>query len=313
MPPVTLDGVQASDDSPAEEDWTVKVTVWVAPPALALRVAKPGTELSEELTVKLALERPAATVTAAGRATTIPLALRATAAPPGGARPFNWAVQASDPGISSVVPPQLNDCNAGGFTVTVTLVDWPLEVAVTVTGWVAATAEVVAENPAEVAAAATVTAGGTETAAWLLERLILRPPDGALPASVTVQAREAPPVTVDGVQTSDDRATGPASNVKLTLRETPPAVAVTVAVPAAAVSPALTVKLPLVAAAATVAEAAIVTAAPLELSATMVPPAGAGPFNCAVQLIEPGIDRVVPEQLSDCSAGGLTVTVVATD
>ena len=47
--------------------------------------------------------------------------------------------------------------------------------------------ETVAQNPAEVALAGTVTAAGTETAPLLLDRLTTSPPVGAAPFSVTVQ------------------------------------------------------------------------------------------------------------------------------
>ena len=56
------------------------------------------------------------------------------------------------------------------------------------------TAETVAEKPALVAPAWTVTDAGTLTAALLLERLTLSPPVGAAELNVTVQASVPEPV-----------------------------------------------------------------------------------------------------------------------
>ena len=56
------------------------------------------------------------------------------------------------------------------------------------------TADTVAENDALVAAAGTVTEAGTTTALLLLERLTLKPPVGADPVNVTVQASVPAPV-----------------------------------------------------------------------------------------------------------------------
>lgn len=65
-----------------------------------------------------------------------------------------------------------------------------------------ATHDAVAVNVALVASAGTVTVVGTDTAALLLARLTLRPPLGAAPVSVTMQASVADPVMDQLVQNS---------------------------------------------------------------------------------------------------------------
>ena len=76
--------------------------------------------------------------------------------------------------------------------------------AVTVTGVVAETAEVVAGNVPVVWPAAIVKLAGTVTFAELLARLIDAPPEPALADKVTVHVLEAPPTTVAGAQPMEE-------------------------------------------------------------------------------------------------------------
>ena len=68
--------------------------------------------------------------------------------------------------------------------------------AVNVTVWEAATGDTVAENPALVASAGTVTEAGTVNAALFVDRLTISPPEAAGASTVTVQASVPDPVMV---------------------------------------------------------------------------------------------------------------------
>ena len=72
----------------------------------------------------------------------------------------------------------------------------------------AATGVVAALKFALVAPAATVTLGGTITAALLLESATWAPPAGAGPLRVTVPLAGVPPATLDGLMTSDEMTAG---------------------------------------------------------------------------------------------------------
>jgi hypothetical protein len=73
----------------------------------------------------------------------------------------------------------------------------------------ASTGSVVTEKGALVDPAGTVTLDGVvATRVLLLARETTAPPLGAGPFSVTVPFEELPPVTVDGLKTSEDRTGG---------------------------------------------------------------------------------------------------------
>ncbi len=86
----------------------------------------------------------------------------------------------------------------------------------------------VALKVAEVAAAATVTEGGTVSVALLFVRATLAPPVGAAWVRVTVQVLDAFCPRLVGAQASEDTITG-ASRLRLVLAEVPLYVAVSVA------------------------------------------------------------------------------------
>jgi hypothetical protein len=76
--------------------------------------------------------------------------------------------------------------------------------AVNVTVCAVLTAAAVAVKPAPLVPAAICTDGGTVTAALLLVRLTLMPPDGAFPLMVTVHVSVAAPVSELALQVNDD-------------------------------------------------------------------------------------------------------------
>jgi hypothetical protein len=77
-------------------------------------------------------------------------------------------------------------------------------VAVTVTGVVAVTAEVVAVNVPVVLPAAIVKVAGTVRLAELLARVIDAPPEPAFADRVTVQVLETPPTNIAGAQLTEE-------------------------------------------------------------------------------------------------------------
>lgn len=85
-----------------------------------------------------------------------------------------------------------------GVTVTGAVMEEPFAVAVTLTAVLTVTEAAVAVKEAEVAPAATVTEEGTERAALLSETATARPPVGAAPERVTVQAEVPPELTEEG-------------------------------------------------------------------------------------------------------------------
>ena len=103
-------------------------------------------------------------------------------------------------------------------------------VAVSVVDWAVVTAETAAEKPMLVALVGTVTEAGTVTAVLLLERLTVRPLPIAGPLSVTVQASVPEPDIEDAVQERALRVAWLAFNCKANDLETPPSVAVRLAV-----------------------------------------------------------------------------------
>ena len=137
---------------------------------------------------------------------------------------------------------------------------------------------------AVVAPAATVTEAGTVALAVLLASATAMPPVGAGLLIVTVPVELAPPITEVGLRETDDADGG--VTVRVAEPEVVPSVALIVAVVEAATAVVPTVKEALVAPAATVTNAGSVALALLELSETLEPPVGAGPFRVTVPVDE---------------------------
>jgi len=184
-------------------------------------------------------------------------------------------------------------------------------VAVTVTAVEAVTVPAVALKEAAVAPAATETEAGTVRAALLSESETARPPVGAAPVKVTVQAAEPP----------DDRELGEQVRVErtgITVRPiedvavVPFKVAVTTAVPLVVMVAAEATKVAVEAPAATVTEAGAVTKVLLSERATIAPPAGAEASKRTVQVAEPLPRIEVGVQVNEDSPTGTetgTVTI----
>jgi len=102
----------------------------------------------------------------------------------------------------------------------VTLAELTPSAAVTVEDWLLLIVVVVALKVAVVAAAATVTEAGTVSVAFVLVRVTLAPPAGAVLVRVTVHVLEAFGPRLVGLHTSDDTSTG-ATRETLALAELP--------------------------------------------------------------------------------------------
>src|SRR5262245_24839856 len=114
----------------------------------------------------------------------------------------------SSPPPCSQGPPSTKFYRLRLRTVRVALFVTPPAVAETVTVVLAAPADVVTTNVAELLPAGTVTLAGTLATVGLpLDSVTTFPPAGALPLSVTVPVEELPAFTVEGESANDD-ATG---------------------------------------------------------------------------------------------------------
>jgi hypothetical protein len=163
----------------------------------------------------------------------------------------------------------------------------------------AVTEVVVTVNVAVVAPAATVTLPGTAVAAESSASVTTAPPAGAALVSVTVPVDELPPVTVVGLNASEESDAGGVT-VSVVVRFTPLYVAVSVTLVLAATAVVLTLKFALVAPAATVTLAGtLATPALLLVSVTTAPPLGAPAVNVTVPVAEAGPTTLVGVTASD--------------
>ena len=88
-----------------------------------------------------------------------------------------------------------------------------------VTGVLVATAEVVtAKSAVKLLAAANAVAGTLATAGLLLDRLISAPPNGAPVLNTTVPLEELPPITDDGLRSSEPSVAGAGAGPGVKLR-----------------------------------------------------------------------------------------------
>ena len=189
---------------------TVKFVALLTAPYVAVRLTTVCATTPLVVIAKLVLVEPAAMVTLPGTcATEILLLCKVILAPPAGAGPVSVTVPVELFPPTTVVGVLANVDRTGAFTVKVTLFVIVPYVEEITTGVLESTGVVVSVNVAEVLPAGTATvpiAGTWATDVLPLCRLIIAPPAGAAPFSVTVPVEGFPPTSVAGFTLSDDSA-----------------------------------------------------------------------------------------------------------
>jgi hypothetical protein len=235
----------------------------------------------------------------------------ATTLPPVGAGWANVTVHVLvAPDITVVGTHASEDTLMFGVTLTVA-VAVPPSAAVRVIVWGAVTEPAIAVNVADVAAAGTVTDGGTGSAAALLDDSdVTLPPASAGSVNVIVQVVAEPEVTLAGAHASD--ATLGFGVTVICVETLSARVAVTVTVCDVVTEPVVTVNVVDVAAAGTRTEpGAGNTAVLLDARATRLPPAGAAWLRVTVHVVDTPETTLVGAQPNDDTVGpiGTTLTV----
>ena len=263
--------------------------------------------------LKEAVVAPAATVTEVGTVRAALLSESETGRPPVGAEPVRVTVQtAAAPDEMEVgLQARLLIWLGAAERVRAAVLETEFAVAVTVTAVEAVTVPAVALKAAVVAPAATETEAGTVRAALLSEIETAKPPAGAAPVKVTVQAAEPPDEMEIGEQVRVER-TGRTERPIEDVAVVPFRVPVTTAVPLVVIVAAEATKVAVVAPAATVTEAGVVTKVLLSERATIAPPVGADASRRTVQVAEPLPTIEVGVQVNEDSPTGAdtgTVTI----
>lgn len=288
---------------------TVRVAVFVTPPATAVIVASVARATLRACTGNVAEVALAGTVTlAATVATAVLELLRATMAPPAGAGPLSVTVPVENDPPTTVVGARATLLSAptAATVSTAVLVTGP-ETAEIVAVVVFETATVVIWNVADAVPTPTVTDAG-RVATELSELSVTTfPPVGAWPLSVTVPVEGLPPIRLDGASVRVVNAAG--ATVRNALFVTPPEMAETVTVVVEETGRLVMVKVPVFKPAVTVKVAGTVAAEVLELcSVTTVPPAGALPTRVTVPVAVPPLMTVLGAIASALTAAsGMTV------
>jgi hypothetical protein len=179
-------------------------------PAYAAEIVAGVTAVTAAVpTVKLALVAPTATVTLACTVAALELLDNVTSAPPLGAGAVKTTLPAD--GVPPTTLPGFNDIadrvgttGGGAVTVSISVRDTPLKVAVSSTLTLAATTVLVRTNVAAVAPAGTVTLDGVVAAVELSDRVTTAPPLGAAAVKATAPVRKPPPTTLPALSDSDD-------------------------------------------------------------------------------------------------------------
>jgi len=284
FPPITVVGESVKLESVAGV--MVKLAVDVVPPWVAEITAVVVADTATVVTVNVAVEAPAGTVTVAGTVALGLPELRLTTVPPAAAFPLSVTVPVEGFPPKTAKGDSARPERIAGLTVSVADCAAVLPcVAVIVTVVELATGEVETVKVADVAPAATVTLDGTvPVEVGLADRLTTMPPVGAGPFRVTVPVDGVPPVTTTGDTESVETAGGLIVIVAVTV--VPPAVAEIVDVCAVAKGTVLTVNVAEVAPAATLTVAGTVASVSPDDKLTTRPPFGALPLRVTVPTAE---------------------------
>jgi len=162
------------------------------------------------VTVNVAEVAAAATVTEEGTVSVALVFDMVMLIPPAGAACVTVTVQVLEEFAPIVAGVQDSEETSTAVSrLMVAFAELPLYVAVMVALELAPTAAVVTVNVAEVAAAASVTEGGTVSVALVFDKVMPIPPAGAACVTVTVQVLEEFAPIVAGVQDSEETDSGP--------------------------------------------------------------------------------------------------------
>jgi hypothetical protein len=198
-PALTVDGEQVSEPDCTTIVKAIEVD-WVTPFREPLTVTFWAVVTVAVVAVNVALLWLTATVILAGTDNTPLLVLKVTRLAVRAAL-FRETVHWVEELLPKVEGEQVRDeiC-AGAVPVSVNVWDVPLNDAVNSAVWLELIAETVAVKEELFCPALTPTVGGTVMLALLLDRVILAPPAGAGPLSVTVHTEDPGAVTLEGVQ-----------------------------------------------------------------------------------------------------------------
>jgi hypothetical protein len=282
LPPTTEFGEMLRPASSGTSTFRFAETVAPFRPAVIVTFTLLAT--NEVVTVKVALDAPAGTVTIAGTAALKLFEAKVTVAPPGPAAPFKVMVPNDGFPPTTDVGETVNPLSDAAVIVSVA--DWvaPACVAVIVAVRLLDTAAVTIVKDAEVAPGATVTLAGNVALVLLDERLTTVPPGPAGPVRVTVPVEGTPPRTNAGESVRLLRVAGVIVNVAVWVAPlTVPAI-IAVTLPETAVV--ATVKVDEVAPEATEIEAGNMALVLFDDRYTTTPPGPAIPLNVTVPIEE---------------------------
>jgi hypothetical protein len=280
-----VEGAQASDVSCAGA-LALRVKVWEAPLRVAVRRAVWLEVTAATVAVNVALLRPDAILTLAGTVTLV-LLLDSVTLVELAAAAVKVAVQVEVPGAFTFAGEQVKLLNWAAANRMVACWFRPFSVAVTVAFWLLLTVPEVAVKVAVLWPVATVTLAGTVSNPLLLASETVAALVAAL-FKVTVQVLDALLPRVAGEQDTDVTCAG-ATRLKVLVRFTPPALAVTTPLWFVLTCAPVAVKLLEVCPAATVTFEGTVRLALLLESETANPVPEAVPVNATEQDVLPGV------------------------
>jgi len=201
FPPVTVAGLKLRDASVIGVN--VRPTLFETPPRVPVINAKVCELTGVQTIVKVADDRPAATVTVAGTAAAVLLLVKAIVKPPSGAGPVRVAVPVAAPEPATVVGLTLSEYSEAGETVRFADCELPAKLAVTTIGTGAPTVVVETVKVATFWPAATVTVDGTVATMLFEESETVEPEGLAGEPKVTVPVDDVPPATAVGLRVNE--------------------------------------------------------------------------------------------------------------